>query len=71
MYVANPFENHNNKKTSGSGRVDMASGETKTLRLPLYVNNAFDPSQVEALRVFTGKHVNPVKLKLESVRAVK
>ncbi|MGE9294809.1 MAG: hypothetical protein ACQKBV_00760 [Puniceicoccales bacterium] len=72
IYLANPYQNHNNKTTCGSGRVDIAPGETKTIRLDLSQGNAgFNPADVDAFRIFTGKHKTPVKLKLSSLKAVK
>ena len=70
-YVANPFEDYRNKKTSGSGKVVFGPGETKTIRIPLTGVKDFNPAQVDSVRVFTGKHKAAFKMKLESVRVIR
>ncbi|MGE9296471.1 MAG: sulfatase [Puniceicoccales bacterium] len=71
VYLSNPYEDFRNKKKLGSGKVDLNPGESKTIRLNLAeVSPDFDLSDVEAFRVFTGKHQAPVKLKLSSLQAV-
>lgn len=69
-YAANPFEDYRNKQTSGSGKVAIAPGGTATVRIPLQGVDSFNPSNVEAVRIYTGKHTAPVKVRLESIRVV-
>ena len=69
-YVANPFKDYRNKKTSGTGKVEFAPGETQTIRIPLAGAKDFNPAQVESIRIFTGKHKAPFTMDLESIRVV-
>ncbi|WPJ95162.1 hypothetical protein SH580_17205 [Coraliomargarita algicola] len=72
VYLANPYKDYKNKLTCGSDRVDFAAGETKTIRLDLSAGDlGFNSANIDAFRVYTGMHKNPLKLKLHSLKAVK
>lgn len=69
-FVASTGDTHKDQKRA-SEKIDLAPGETQTIRIPLASGTeAFDSSQVEEVRIFVGKHKAPVKLKLNSIKAL-
>lgn len=70
VYAANPYDDYRKMKTSGSGKVDFAPGQTRVVRIPLTAADGFDPSNVEAVRIFTGKHTSPVRFELTGLKVV-
>lgn len=71
VYAANPHADYRQKKKRSAEKFDLSPSQTHTFRISLSQAGGFNPSQVEAVRIFTGMHKTPVTLKLSSIKAVR
>lgn len=72
FFAANEGDSQQSQKRQGAKMTPIQHGATEVIRIDLTASQPpFDPSQVRSIRVFVGKHTAPVKLKLNSLKAVK